>query len=72
LSYRRAVEAAPLCGAASVTVCTNQLALCNLVEDVLPIAVADAIGNPELLVSKMIELEHDRIALAAVDAGMLS
>jgi hypothetical protein len=55
-----------------VTVCTNDLALCNLVEDVVPVAVADAVGDPELLVSEMIELEDDGIALAAVDAGMLS
>jgi hypothetical protein len=55
-----------------MTVCTNDLALCNLVEDVLPIAIPDAVGDPELLLSKMIELEHDGIVLAAVDAGMLA
>ena len=55
-----------------MTVCTNDLALCNLVEDVLPIAIPDAVGDPELLLSKMIELEHDGIALAAVNVGMLS
>jgi hypothetical protein len=71
LSYRRADEAAPFRGAATVTVCTNHLALCNLVKDVLPIAVSDAVGDAELLIPKMVELEHDGIALATVDAGML-
>jgi hypothetical protein len=72
LSYRRAVEAAPLRGAATMTVCTNHLALCNLVEDVLPVAVPDAVCDPELLVPKVVELKNDGIALTAIDAGMLS
>jgi hypothetical protein len=53
LSYHRTSEAAPLGGAASMTVCTNDLALCHLVDDV-------------------VELQHDRIPLAAVDARMLA
>jgi hypothetical protein len=59
-------------GAASMTVCTNDLALCNLVEDALPIAVSDALGDAELLIPKVVELEDDKIGLAAVRAGMLA
>ncbi len=72
LSYHRTSETAPLCGAASVTVCTNHLALCHLVEDALPRTVPEAVPDAELLVPKMVELQDDRIGLAAVDAGMLS
>ena len=72
MSYRRAKETAPLGGAAPVTVCTNHLALCNLIEDVLPFATSDAACDPELLVPKMVELKHDGIALTAIDAGMFS
>jgi hypothetical protein len=53
-----------------MTVCTNDLALCNLVEDALPIAVSEPIADAELLVPQMVELKHDRICLSAVDAGM--
>jgi hypothetical protein len=35
-------------GSASMTVCTNDLALCNLVEDALPVAIAGAFGDAEL------------------------
>jgi hypothetical protein len=52
-----------------MTVCTNDLALCHLVEDALPIAVPEPVVDPELLVPQMVELQHDRIPLAAVDAG---
>jgi hypothetical protein len=72
LSYRRAEETAPLCGAASMTVCTNDVALCNLVEHVLPAPALDALRDRELLVPQVIELEDDRIALATVDAWVLS
>ncbi|HKF82063.1 MAG TPA: ATP-binding protein [Solirubrobacterales bacterium] len=71
MSYRRAEEAAPLRGAASMTVCTNDLALCNLVEHVGPVAVRQTLRNPKLLVSQVVELEDDRIVLSAVGAGML-
>jgi hypothetical protein len=72
LSYHRASEAAPLRGATSMTVCTNDLALCHLVEDALPIAVSESIADSELLVPEVIELEHHRIALSAIDAGVIA
>jgi hypothetical protein len=72
LSYRRAGEATPSSGAAPVTVCTNHLALCYLVEDALPASVPEALSDAELFVSKMVELEHDRVAFAAIGAGMLA
>ncbi|MGN6253660.1 MAG: hypothetical protein ACTHO8_01580 [Solirubrobacterales bacterium] len=71
MSYRRAEEAAPLGGATSVTVCTNYLALGNLVEHVLPVATLQALRDREPLVPQVVELEDDRIGLSAVDAGML-
>jgi hypothetical protein len=71
LSYRRAGEATPSSGAATVTVCTNHLALCNLVEDALPAPIPEALPDAEFFVSEMVELEHDRVALATIDAGML-
>jgi hypothetical protein len=72
LSYRRAGEATPSSGAAPVTVCTNHLALCNLVKDALPTPVPKALSDAEFFVPEMVELEHDRVALAAIDAGMLT
>ncbi|HET9153311.1 MAG TPA: hypothetical protein VFN85_04265 [Solirubrobacterales bacterium] len=71
MSYRRAAEAAPLSGAASVTVCTNDLALCNLVEHVLPSAPLKSLRDRELLVSQMVELEDEGIVLSAIDTGVL-
>jgi hypothetical protein len=71
LSYRRAGEATPSSGAAPVTVCTNHLALCNLVEDALPVPVPEALADAEFIVPEMVELEHDWVALAAIDARML-
>ena len=72
MSYHRASEAAPLCGATSMTVCTNNLALCHLVEDALPLAVSETGSDAELLVAEMVELEDDRIGLAAVHARVLT
>jgi hypothetical protein len=72
LSYHRASKAAPASGAASMTVCTNDLALCHLVKNALPFAIPNPLGNAELLVPEMIELEHDGIGLSAVDARMLA
>lgn len=72
MSYHRASETAPLRGAASMTVCTNDLALCHLVENALPGSVSKAIADAELLVSQMVELEHDRIGLAAIHARVLA
>jgi hypothetical protein len=59
LSYRRAEEAAPLRGATPMTVCTNHVALCNLVEHVLPTPALDSLRDRELFVSQMVELEND-------------
>jgi hypothetical protein len=53
-----------------MTVCTNDLALCHLVEDALPLTVPEAGGNAELLVTKMVELKDDGIGLATIDAWM--
>lgn len=72
MSYRRAGEATPSSGAATVTVCTNHLALCNLVEHALPGAVAEALADREALVTQVVELEDHRIGLAAVDARVLA
>lgn len=72
MSYHRTSEAAPLGGAATMTVCTNDVALCHLVQDALPLAVPEAGSNPECLISEMIELQHDRVGLAAIDARVLS
>jgi hypothetical protein len=72
LSYRRAQEAAPFRGAAPMTVCTNDIALCNLAEHVIPIAISDAGRDCELLVPEVVELKHDGIGLSAIDAGVVS
>jgi hypothetical protein len=72
LSYHRTREATPTSGAASMTVCTNDLALCNLVEDALPVSTLKTLGDAELFVPKVIELQNDRIGLSAVDARVLS
>ncbi len=70
MSYHRTCEPAPAGGPATVTVCTNDLALVDLGEDDGPGAVAEALGNAEGLVGQMVELENQRIALAAVGARM--
>ena len=53
-----------------MTVCTTDVALRHLVEDGLPVAVAQAAGDVERLVLKMVELEDERISFAAVHTGM--
>jgi hypothetical protein len=55
-----------------MTVCTNDLALCHLVENTLPAPVPKPLGNAELLVPQVIELEDERILLTAVSAWMLA
>jgi len=47
-----------------MTVCTNDVALGDLVEDRLPVAVTEALSDAEALVAQVVELEHQRIALA--------
>ncbi len=71
MSYHRASEAAPLGGAATMTVCTNNVALGHLVKNALPCAVPKPLSDAKFLVPKVIELKHDRVPLAAVDAGVL-
>jgi hypothetical protein len=55
-----------------MTVCTNNVALGHLVENALPRAVSKSLSDAEFLVSKVVELEHDRVALAAVDARVFT
>jgi hypothetical protein len=55
-----------------MTVCTNHVALGHLVEDALPSTVSKALCDAKLLIPKVIELEDDRVGLAAVDAWVLA
>ncbi len=52
-----------------MTVCTNDVAGVDLVENRLPATVAQTFGDVEVLVPEVVELEHERVSLAAVDAG---
>jgi hypothetical protein len=54
-----------------MTVCTNDVALCNLVENVVPVSVSNTRRNREFLFPKVVELEYDGIGLAAIDARVL-
>jgi hypothetical protein len=72
LSYRRARESGSEGGSATMTVCTNDVALCNLGEDRLPVAVPKSFGYAECLVAEVVELQHQRIALATVGAWMFA
>jgi hypothetical protein len=51
-----------------MTVCTNDLALCHLVEDTLPLAISKTRCDTEFLVAQMVELQDNRVSLAAVHA----
>lgn len=55
-----------------MTVCTNDVAGGDLIEHGLPIAVGEACGDVEVLVSEMVELQHERVDLAAVNAWLLA
>ncbi len=68
MSYRRANESATTGGPAPVTVCTNDLALVDLPQNRGPFACSESCRDAELLVSQVIELEDDGVALSAVDA----
>jgi hypothetical protein len=72
LSYHRASEATPMSGAASMTVCTNDLALCHLVEDALPVTIPQALCDAEFLVPEMVELQDHGVGLPAVQAWMFT
>jgi predicted short-subunit dehydrogenase-like oxidoreductase (DUF2520 family) len=50
----------------------NDVALCDLVKDGTPVVPPDAVSDAELLLTTVIELEDDRIALTAVGARMLA
>jgi hypothetical protein len=63
--------AAPPGGSPAVAISAYDLALLYLVEDALPAAVGQGLPDVEALVTKVIELEHHRVGLAAVDARML-
>ncbi len=70
LSYHRARKTSTTGGSATVTVCTNYLALVDLAKDCLPVPVPYAGRYTEFLVGQVIELQHDRVCLPAVDAGV--
>ncbi len=52
-----------------MTVCTNDVAGVDLVENRLPATVAQTCGDIEVLVPEVIELEHEWVGLATVNAG---
>jgi hypothetical protein len=49
-----------------VTVCTNDLALRNLVAQSSQVAVPQTFGDIELFIPKVVELQDERVCLAAV------
>jgi hypothetical protein len=53
-----------------VAVRAHHVALGDLFDERLPAAVTQTLGDVERLVAEMVELEHDRIRLAAVDTRM--
>jgi hypothetical protein len=53
-----------------MAVAADDLALLDLEQDVFPRARGERTADRELLVAKMVELEHNRVGLAAVDAGV--
>jgi hypothetical protein len=55
-----------------MTVCTNHLANVDLGEHRLPAAVAQASGDVEVLMPKMVELQDERVGLATVGAVPLA
>jgi hypothetical protein len=55
-----------------VTVCTNDLALVDLTQDVRPSTRSQARRDGENLVGQVVELEHDRVRLSAIDTGPLA
>jgi hypothetical protein len=58
-------------GSASMTVCTNDVALGHLVADAAPIAVPETLADAEFLFAEMVELENDWVLLTAIDARMI-
>jgi hypothetical protein len=72
LSYPRTDKSSPKGGSPTVTVCTNHVAGGDLVEHGLPVVVAQAAGDVEVLLPEMVELEDERIGLAAVSTWPLA
>jgi hypothetical protein len=58
------------CGPPSVTVGADHLTLFHLIEDALPVASVEPLADGKAFLSEVIELQDERIGLAAVDAGM--
>jgi hypothetical protein len=55
-----------------MTVCTNYVARGDLAEYGLPVAIAQAYRDIEVLGPKMVELEDERVGLTAVNARSLA
>jgi hypothetical protein len=55
-----------------VAIRADDLALLDLGQDSLPAAAAQALRDVEALVAQVIELQYEWIALAAVDARMVT
>jgi len=68
LSYRRTRETSTTSGPATMTVCTNDVTLRDLVQDSLPVAVPESLADIERLVATMVELQDNRIGFPAIDA----
>lgn len=60
------------CGSATVTVCTHHLALFYFGTDFGPRREAKPLHDVEELFAEVVELQHDWVCLAAIDAGMVS
>jgi hypothetical protein len=72
LSYRRASESSPKGRSSTMTVCTNDVAKGDLVEYGLPVTVGQTSGDVEVLLPDMVELQDERVVLAAVDTRLLA
>ena len=72
MSYHRACKPGPMSGSPTMTISTNHVALCDLVQHGLPAVVAEPLGDIEVLVPKMVKLEDERVCLAAIDARPLA
>jgi hypothetical protein len=60
------------CGSATMAVRANHIASLDLVEHGLPFVTADTHGDTEALVPDVVELEHQRVGLSAVNARSLA
>jgi hypothetical protein len=54
-----------------VTVRADHVASRHLVEHRLPVAAAETCGDAEALASDVVELEHQRVGLSAIDTRMI-